>query len=267
MTVLDEKLVWQKFDEEANLQKQLVAAFEGYEFSLEIREFASTLSFLKREIEEQKNVEIQHGDVKALISLNTRITVLYFALFSTQLSLEEYFYKRSALLREGSVTKDPEGKKKYSHPKLHPIVDEWKRSDAVKIVKAIRNRFQHGALLKGKLTYSFRTTFHPEGEGSDVSVKDDSLWEALSETDQQVMNLISPSGEDKLLDLAAAYVSQTTKTIKKLCESFETIYQAEFDQRVQTVNELKALSTWFEQNGLWSPWPTLPLETDLDFLS
>ena len=108
MTVLDEKLVWQKFDEEANLQKQLVAAFEGYEFSLEIREFTSTLSFLKREIEEQKNVEIQYGDVKALISLNTRITVLYFALFSTQLSLEEYFYKRSALLRQvGRGTRNP----------------------------------------------------------------------------------------------------------------------------------------------------------------
>lgn len=264
---MDEKLLWKKFDEETDLKNRLVAGFKGYEFLIDIRGFASTLSFLKREIEEQKKAEIQSGDVKALVTLNTRITVSYFTIFSTQLSFEEYFYKRSAELREGKITKDSKGATQYAHPKLHPVVDEWKKSDAVKVVKAVRNRFQHGALLKGTLTYSFRTTFHPDGEGKDVSVKDDSLWEALSESDRQVMGRLSPSGEDKLLDLAAAYVSQTAKTIKKLCESFETIYQAELAQRAHIIDELKTLSTWFEQNGLWSPWPTLPLEPDLDSLS
>jgi hypothetical protein len=211
---------------------------------------------------------VDHGDIKKMVHLSTKAGVLYFSGYSTQLSFEEYFYKRSASLKGGTTRKNIEGKDVPYHPDFHPIVDTWKKSDAVTIVKAVRNRFQHGALLKGTLTYTFRTEHSPEGPGADIVVSDEELWGRLGDTDakqkrlEQLCGNVFGSSSDKLFILLRGYGTETEMVVDALLAKFRELYLTEHTERDAAIDELKDIGTWYETRGLHSPWPTIPLEPE-----
>lgn len=268
MSVLNEREFWTKFERENELKASLLNAFPAYDFALDIKGFSSTLAFLCREIDTLKTERVESGDIKKMVDLSTRAGVLYFAAYSTQLSFEQYFYQRSAKLIGGAMVKNADGKLVPHHPDLHPIVDAWKKSDAVKIVKAVRNRFQHGALLKGTLTYTFRTVHAPGGPGADITVSDDELWGKLGDTPAkqaefaELCKKVFAASPDKLFALLSAYRSETVSVVSNLLSKFRALYPKEHGDRDALIAELKEIAEWFEARGLHSPWPSVPLEPD-----
>ena len=268
MSVLNEREFWTKFERENELKQSLLNTFPAYDFALDVKGFASTLAFLCREIGALKAEHVEQGDIKRMIDLSTKAGVLYFAAYSTQLSFEQYFYQRSAKLVGWTTIKNADGKLVPHHPILHPVVDAWKKSDAVRIVKAVRNRFQHGALLKGTLNYTFRTEHAPDGPGADITVRDDELWGKLGDTPAkqaefaELCKKVFGAVPDKLFALLSAYRSETVSVVSSLLGKFGDLYPKEHADRNALIAELKSIAEWFEVRGLHSPWPTVPLEPD-----
>lgn len=260
MDLFDSPDFWSKIDEEKNLQERLVNGFKDYDFILDIKSFPATIEWLMQEINnKENNTEILPGDIKSLANLSTGLSVLYFSMYSTQLSFEDYFYKESAKLRGGQVNP------KLFHPDFHPIVDHWKKSDPVLIVKAIRNRFQHGRFLKGNLLYSVRTEHHEDGAGKDIKFTDSTIWTKIDADPKlkEAADKIFPNDCDKLKMLSEKYLEQCRKTVRDLCNKFDDVYATEMAERRNLLDKLDGMRDWFEKQGVLYPWPHVPIEPEV----
>ena len=166
MTDLDEnalKEVFEAIDEEERLSKELTEKSKAYQYLMDIEAFLGHTAFALDKIK----VTLEFvGNAQTPVEVLDGIAGLGFYVFSfgsTHLSLENLLYGGACNLEVADV--------------VHPLLDEWKYSVSVQVMKAYRNRLQHRHYAVPNLKVEPGRLIIPPDlvAASDFSIREDEL--------------------------------------------------------------------------------------------
>ncbi len=235
------KEAFDKLDRYEEIRSALLADFAEYDYLIQVEEFVYHL-----EIALDGLKKAMHGALECLgesegLKFYRQTKFFYHTIFSTQLSFECFLYESSKTLV------DPAG--------FHQVIDLWKKSEGVSLVKTLRNRIQHGAMLEGCLKVDVRTEHHELGRHeSAIYHLDESIWDKtsneLNAQNRSYYEATVKPQEDRLLYLANEYNLLTKNLRENLGKQFQKSYPKQMSQMEALVEESKSIDEWFRNSNL-----------------
>ncbi len=234
--------IFDKIDRQIEIQNQINETFREYDYIIQLREFLSHLKLALNGLGQAiRDLGAKGFDQETMLRAYSEVKFYYFSVFSTQLAFENYLYSLS--------------KKLKSMEDFHAIIDEWKHRPEVKLVKEIRNRIQHGALMDGNLQIE-ETMKTPSKSRSLVVcyMLDEDIWrKVVACVDRNAKDFfhkfVKPE-RDSLYFLATKYDESLSSLFDLIHSKFIQIYPSEMAERQTLLNELDGIEKWFKAKGL-----------------
>lgn len=234
--------IFEKIDRQTEIQTQINQTFKEYDYIIQLREFLVQLKIALNQLNQTiADVKLNDkSDKESTMQAYSEMKFHYFGIFSTQLAFENYIYCESKKLK---ATDD-----------FHSVIDTWKRRPEVRLVKAIRNRIQHGAMLDGSLRIEMKTR-HESQSVLVFYVLDESIWKRVlkcvdRDTKEFFTNSVKPN-KDRLHFLVSRYDESLRSLVELIERQFIQIYSVDLADRQALLGELDKIKEWFATKG-WS---------------
>lgn len=152
---------WAALDEEERLTAELTEKSRAFDYVIGVEDFQRHVTFAFEKLKDVvEKLRCTDDERRALDGLR-EFSFYLFSLGSVHLSMENLFYFGACDLGVADT--------------IHPILDDWKYSVSVQLMKAYRNRLQHRYYAVPNVKIESRTAHHPEGPGRNVDLSQATL--------------------------------------------------------------------------------------------
>jgi len=242
--------IFERIDRDRNLSAQLATGSKVFDYIMGIQDFRRHIRIALEKIHRiAEDTATAVDSARALENL-AHFSFYLFGIGSVHLSLENLLYCGACDLDVAQV--------------FHPILDRWKYSAPVQIVKNYRNRLQHRYYAAPRVDIQQNTMFHPDGPLQTVSFTLDveELEKVLDKIkmdgglrdacraflNEKVKN--SPIG---LIALFEEYESSVGDVVSKLQTALRESHAAQFEITRALIEELDQIRVWLSEHGVSDP--------------
>jgi hypothetical protein len=240
--------VFEKVAEEDRLYQELMKGSKAYDFVLSVRDFQDHVAFCLAQLREIIGVLRSSKDIGSVPNVLTRFRFFLFSFGAVHLSLENLLYQETDRLRLKEI--------------LHPVIDVWKKSVPVQLLKEYRNRTQHSRYPLPVLSIHATGPSHRLGPtwSADFRLSDTELaaitsdlpadLKARCETFLEDNVKAKPDGIFALLD---AYKLALDDLLVQMRTMLRGTHSQHFENMRGLVERIDAVRAWLIAQGVQNP--------------
>jgi hypothetical protein len=240
--------VFEKVEEEERLYQELTRGSKAYDFILSVDDFQQHIIYC---LDQMRNIVQTLRRTEHTTGLATVLTKFRFFLFSlgaVHLSLENLLFQETERL----------GLKE----RLHPIVEDWKKSVPVQLLKAYRNRTQHSRYPLPVLNIEATGPSHPRGVtwSAEFRLSDGELAAITIDLNADLRArceaFLTEKVKDKpdgLFTLLFAYKAALDDLVVRMRATLRGTHSAEFENLRTLVQRIDAVRAWLIAHHVENP--------------
>lgn len=240
--------IFEKVDEEERLYQELMKGSKAYDFVLGVRDFQDHLSLCLvelRTILASVRTSAQTTDIPNVL---TRFRFFLFSFGAVHLSLENLLYQETEKLGLGSA--------------LHPVIDAWKKSVPVQLLKEYRNRTQHSRYPLPILSIHATGPSHPLGVtwSAEFRLSDGELAAITTGLNVELKPRCEKFLEDNvkgkpdgLFSLLDAYTLALEDLLGSIKAELRATHSQHFEDMRELVRKIDAVREWLLARNVKNP--------------
>jgi hypothetical protein len=240
--------VFEKIEEEERLYQELLRGSKAYDFILSVNDFQQHISYC---LDQMWNIVQTLRRTEDTTGLATVLTTFCFFLFSfgaVHLSLENLLFQETERLGLKDV--------------LHPIIEGWKKSVPVQLLKAYRNRTQHSRYPLPVLSIEATGPSHPRGVtwSAEFRLSDGELAAITTDMNADLRarceTFVNEKVKDKadgLFTLLFAYKAALDDLVVQMKAMLRGTHSPEFENMRNLVVQIDAVRAWLITRHVENP--------------
>ncbi len=139
------------------------------------------------------------------------------------------------------------------------LVTDWKNEHIVRIIIAVRNKYQHGSLMEHVLHYEGRTEHHADGPGFTVGYNfEPTTWEKIvkevqgAEAKVYLKKILEEDKANPVSRIIDEFLQSCDTLTASLDELFEKSFVQELLHKKTMKDEYDTIEKWFEDRGMYA---------------